>query len=130
MKKMLVKQGGAFVGAGTLGALVGAKAIEASYAKIPTSVLAAGAAAAFSMMWRPDFMLGVSLGLTGAAANELGAMAAVKATAPSTPGLAGHGDAGWAQSTYRPAEEILGWQDGDYEEVLGEEWEYEDEIEI
>lgn len=122
-KSMMMKQAGAAIGAGTLGALLGGGTIQAKYANIPTSVIAAAIAAAGTMWSRNDALLGASLGLTGMAAAELGG-------AMTSSGIHGMGDQGWARSTYAPAEDMLGYGHDYADELLGEDEIWSEELEI
>jgi hypothetical protein len=121
-KALIMKQVGAATGAGVLGAVMGGGTLQPAYGPIPTPVIAAGLAALGTMWIRNDLMLGVSLGLTGMAAGEIGG----KMTSGR---IAGAGDESWGRSTYTPAEDILGYHDDDY--LVGEDdYLYADEIEI
>jgi hypothetical protein len=120
-KKLIMKQAGSAVAAGGLGALLGGGTLAPKYGPIPTSLLAAGIAGLATMWSRNDMLLGASLGLTGMAAAEMG-------SAMTSSGVRGMGDGGWARSTYEPGSDILGWDD--HEELLGEDYEWADEIEI
>ena len=120
-KALIMKQVGAAAGAGTLGALIGGGTIQAAYGPLPTTILAAGLGALGTMWSRNDLLLGLSLGLTGMAAGEMGAKV-------TSAGVAGLGEESWGRSTYAPAEDVLGYHD-DY--IVGEEdYIYADEIEI